>query len=87
MPCSIVDALVKIIQVYVLIMLLYAIISWVPSLRGRWTQYVAMLVEPVLLPLRRIIPPIGGLDLSFLIVILVIQWVLVPFIARLPCTF
>ena len=87
MPCSIVDALVKIIQLYVLIMLVYAIISWVPSLRGRWTQYVAMLVEPVLLPLRRIIPPIGGLDLSFLVVILVIQWVLVPFIARIPCTF
>ena len=86
MPCFIVEALVKILQIYVMIMLVYAIISWVPSLRGKWTEYVAMLVEPVLLPLRRVIPPMGGLDLSFLVAILVIQWVLVPFIARIPCT-
>ena len=30
-----------------------------------------MLVEPVLMPVRRIIPPMGGLDLSFLVVIIV----------------
>jgi YggT family protein len=47
----------------------------VPSIRGRWTDYVAMLVEPVLTPVRRIIPPMGGLDISFLIVILVIGYV------------
>ena len=50
-------------------MLVYALVSWVPSIRGRWTDYVAMLVEPVLQPVRRIIPPIGGFDISFLIVI------------------
>jgi YggT family protein len=56
-------------------MLAYALVSWVPSLRGRWSDYVAMLVEPVLTPVRRIIPPMGGLDLSFLVVIIVIQFV------------
>ena len=62
-------------KVYILIMIVYAVLSWVPSLRGRWSDYVAMLVEPVLIPVRRIIPPIGGLDLSFLVVIIVIQLV------------
>ena len=75
MPCSLADALAKIINIYVLIMLVYAVISWIPSLRGRWTEYVAMLVEPVLLPVRRIIPPLGGLDLSFLVVILLLQFI------------
>jgi YggT family protein len=63
----------KLLQFYGLVMLVYALISWVPSLRGKWTDYVAMLVEPVLTPVRRIIPPMGGLDISFIVVILAIQ--------------
>jgi YggT family protein len=73
MPCSVVVVLHQIIMVYVIIMLVYAVVSWIPSIRGRWTQYVAMLVEPILMPVRRIIPPLGGLDLSFLIVIILLQ--------------
>jgi len=57
-------------------MLLYALVSWVPSLQGRWSNYVARVVEPVLLPVRRIIPPLGGFDLSFLVVILLIGYVM-----------
>jgi YggT family protein len=75
LPCALYDIVAKILNVYVLIMLAYALVSWVPSIRGRWTDYVAMLVEPVLAPVRRVIPPIGGLDMSFLVVILVIQFV------------
>jgi YggT family protein len=63
----------KLLQFYGLIMLVYALVSWVPSIRGRWTDYVSMLVEPVLTPVRRFIPPIGGLDISFIVVILLIQ--------------
>jgi len=37
---------------------------------------LARIVEPVLMPVRRIIPPIGGLDLSFLVVILLVGWIL-----------
>jgi YggT family protein len=54
-------------------MLIYAVVSWVPSLRGRWSDYIARLVEPVLVPIRRIIPPVGGLDISFLVVIILLQ--------------
>jgi YggT family protein len=60
-------------RAYLIIMLVYAVISWVPSLRGRWSDYIARLVEPVLIPVRRIIPPISGLDLSFLVVIILLQ--------------
>jgi YggT family protein len=67
---GIVDLLFKL---YVLVMIVYAVVSWVPSIRGRWTDYLAMLVEPVLVPVRRIIPPLGGLDLSFLVIIIIIQ--------------
>ncbi len=55
-------------------MLVYAVVSWVPSLRGRWSDYLARIVEPVVMPLRRVIPPLGGLDLSFLVVMLLIGY-------------
>jgi len=64
-----------IFKAYILVMIVYAVVSWVPSIRGRWSDYLAMLVEPVLTPVRRIIPPMGGLDLSFLVVIIVLQLV------------
>jgi YggT family protein len=75
-PCQLYAVVAWLLNLYVFIMLAYALVSWVPSLRGKWTDYVAMLVEPVLTPVRRIIPPLGGLDLSFLVVILAIQFVI-----------
>jgi YggT family protein len=75
-PCQLYAVVAWLLNLYVFIMLAYALVSWVPSLRGKWTEYVAMLVEPVLTPVRRIIPPLGGLDISFLIVILAIQFVI-----------
>jgi YggT family protein len=83
--CHAYGAIYYILNVYLLVMLVYALISWVPSLRGRWTDVVARLVEPVLIPVRRIIPPLGGFDLSFLVVILVIQWVNNSIVARYAC--
>ncbi len=73
--CSLWEVVFWIFRIYLLLMLVYAVVSWIPSIRGRWTEYVAMLVEPVLAPVRRVIPPLGGLDLSFIVVILVLQLV------------
>ncbi len=51
--CQIWDIVDIVFKLYILVMIVYAVVSWVPSLRGRWTDYVAMLVEPVLTPVRR----------------------------------
>jgi len=67
-------------------MIAYAVASWIPSLQGRWTYYVARIVEPVLIPMRRIIPPMGGLDISFLIVIILVGY-LINWIPRLSCVY
>jgi YggT family protein len=64
------------LRIFWVAMLAYALVSWVPSLQGRWSGYVARIVEPVVFPVRRIIPPIGGLDLSFLVVILLVGYVM-----------
>jgi len=78
------DVLVPVLRVFWILMLLYAVVSWVPSLRGRWTEYIAMVVEPVLVPFRRIIPPLGGLDVAFLVVILLVSW-LMNALPRVAC--
>jgi YggT family protein len=84
-PCIVWDVVSKVFGLYLLLMLVYAVVSWVPSLRGRWSDYLAMVIEPVLVPVRRIIPPLGGLDLSFIVVIIVLQLVM-RLVATEPCT-
>ncbi len=74
--CQIWGIVAAIFKIYLLLLIVYAVLSWVPSLRGRWSDYLAMVVEPVLIPVRRIIPAVGGLDLSFLVVFFVISIVL-----------
>ena len=71
------------IEAYIwLIMFPYAILSWFRVRPGttlaRIQSVLFQLVEPVLRPVRRIIRPMGGLDWSFLVVILVAQIVLIP---------
>ncbi|MEO6834460.1 MAG: YggT family protein [Candidatus Tumulicola sp.] len=65
---------------YTIVMIVYALASWFPGLRGRWLYYLAIIVEPVLAPVRRIIPPIGGFDLAFLVVLLLLQYLVRPMI-------
>jgi len=72
LTCQLWSVLDVLFKLYLLVLFVYALLSWVPSLRGRWSDYLAMLVEPVITPVRRVIPPMGGLDLSFLVVMLVI---------------
>ncbi len=62
-----------------------AIMSWFPINPTSPVYPVASglhrLTEPVLAPIRRLLPPMGGIDLSTLLVIVAINFVLVP-IAR-----
>ena len=80
--CQLDGWIVILARLYSLVLLIYAVISWIPDLRGEWVRYLAMLVEPVLAPVRRIIPPVGGLDLAFLVVLLVLNYLIVPLLQR-----
>lgn len=66
------------VWIYTIMLFAYAVISWIPDLRGRWVGYLAMFIEPVLQPIRRVIPPIGGLDLAFLVLLVLLQFVIRP---------
>jgi len=77
--CDLAQALLWVVNIYTMLLFVYAIISWFPDLRrGRWVYYLASIIEPVLIPLRRVIPPVGGLDLAFLILFFVLQLLVRP---------
>ena len=54
------------------LVLVYAVMSWV-SPGSPLYDMVARLTEPVLRPFRRVVPLIGGIDLSPLVVLLALQ--------------
>ncbi|CUS48490.1 MAG: YggT family protein [Idiomarinaceae bacterium HL-53] len=56
------------------ILIIRAILSWFSN-GSNPLEYVMMeLTEPLLRPIRRVLPPMGGLDLSVLILIIAIQF-------------
>jgi YggT family protein len=65
--------------VYFIVLILRIILSWatmfwsIPAAMDPVVRVVFDLTEPVLALFRRYIPPIGGLDLSPLIVFLILQ--------------
>ena len=62
------------LSLYTIALLLYALVSWLPSLRGRWSDQLARFIEPVLEPMRRVIPTVAGLDLSFFVLFVIVHW-------------
>jgi YggT family protein len=55
--------------------LIRVLLSWIPNLdRGNpLVQLLAQITDPVLEPARRIIPPIGGMDISPIVVLLLLR--------------
>ncbi|HEY6622840.1 MAG: YggT family protein [Acidimicrobiales bacterium] len=77
-----------ILEVYVFVLIATALLSWVrpayDSPIRKLQQVLAAITEPVLAPVRRILPTarVGGVgfDFSIMIVILVIQLVVIPLV-------
>lgn len=62
------------LQIYFWAILIQAILSWVnPGTYNPLTSLLWSLTEPVLRPARRLIPSMGGIDFSPLVVLIVIQ--------------
>ena len=70
-----------VIQLYIYVLIAWAILSWLLAFNvvNRHNQFVAILAdvlyrltEPVLRPIRRVLPNLGGLDLSPVVLILLL---------------
>lgn len=85
MSHAIINLLISVLNIYLLIIVIWVIASWLrafgvidarhPVIRQILSVLDAF-IEPVMRPIRRIIPSIGGLDLSPIIVILALYFIL-----------
>ena len=55
------------------VLIVYAVLSWVPGAQPMLLDLVGRLAEPLVRPLRRFIPLLGGVDLSPLAAIVLLQ--------------
>ena len=63
-------------------MVVRALLSWFPiSPRNQFVQFVSRITDPLIQPVRRVVPPLGMLDLSSMIVI-VILYVMIYVVRR-----
>jgi YggT family protein len=78
------------LQLYIVVIFVRVILSWFPlspdSPMASVYRFVHTVTEPVLGPIRRVMPGIGvggmGLDLSPIIVLLLIQLIAIPLVQR-----
>lgn len=66
------------LSIYMLVLVARALMSWFPPPQhgGAFAQIASVIfeiTEPVLAPLRRIIPPLGMFDLSFLVLFIALS--------------
>jgi YggT family protein len=78
------------LQLYIVVIFVRVILSWFPispdSPFAAVYRFVYALTEPVLGPIRRVMPGVGvggmGLDLSPIIVLLGLQLIVIPIVSR-----
>ncbi len=66
----------SVIYIFILIMLVRGLLSWFPQ--ALYTQFGRIVIgatEWFLAPIRRVVPPAGGIDLSFIVAILILYFV------------
>ncbi len=79
-----------IVEAYVILLIARALLSWFPLRPGGALAQIVrgldLVTEPVLRPIRRVLPPIRaggmGIDLSVMIVIIVAQVIVIPLLRR-----
>jgi YggT family protein len=66
----VIQLLLVVLQLYRYILLARALISWIPNLDPYHpaVQFLYSITEPVLEPIRKLVPPLGGMiDISMII--------------------
>src|SRR5436305_3668944 len=65
--------ILPLIQIFILILIIRALLSWFPGMMySQVGRIVLAATEWYLAPIRRVIPPAGGLDISFLVGIVIL---------------
>ncbi|UQD51635.1 YggT family protein [Bacillus methanolicus] len=69
------DLILKLFEIYSWALIIYILMSWFPNAReSAIGQFLARICEPYLEPFRRLIPPIGMIDVSPIVAFLVLKF-------------
>jgi YggT family protein len=73
-------------SLYIGTFVLRLILQWVRAdFRNPLTQFILTVTNPLVMPLRRMVPPVGGLDTATLLVILILEAVVTLGLIKLDC--
>lgn len=68
--------LMNVISIYSIFLVIYILMSWVPSTReNAFGQFLGKIVDPYLSIFRKIIPPLGMIDISPIVAIIALKYV------------
>ncbi len=68
-----IDILVRLLSLAILVRVL---LSWIPIDRnGRFAEIILQITEPVVGPIRKVLPTLGGLDFSPMIAMILLEMV------------
>jgi YggT family protein len=72
---TLLTVLLKIIQIYSYALIIYILLSWFPNAReSGFGQLLAKICDPYLEPFRKIIPPLGMIDISPIVAIFLLNF-------------
>ncbi len=75
------------VDLYIITFVLRIIMQWVRAdFRNPLTQFILRITNPLVIPLRRFVPPIGGLDTATLIVVVVLELIVTIVVTNLTCS-
>ena len=74
---SLIELVDRAFQLLTILLFVRVLLSWVPSVDygHPLISFIVRVTDPILQPVRRLLPPIGGLDLSPIIAIFLLQLV------------
>lgn len=69
------DLLAAIIEIYIFVLIARILITWIPNIdpSNSIVQLLFQVTDPILEPARKLIPPIGMIDISPIVVFFALQ--------------
>jgi YggT family protein len=67
------EIILYILNILSLLLLARALFSWVdPGMNSQIGSFLRNITEPIVAPVRQVVPPMGGLDLSIMVTMLLL---------------
>jgi YggT family protein len=67
--------LIAVVDLYTIVLIVRIVFSWMPehARANQFYDFLHAITEPVMAPFRRVIPPMGGIDFSPILLFLILQ--------------